>query len=100
MVLDRAYSKWLPITSYVSQGSILGPLLFLVYVNDIPKYIRFQSTIALFANDTKPYKSIDFPSAKMISKLTSTPYKHGVSTGVWNLISQNCQVLFVSRRKP
>ena len=50
--IDGAMSSLLPVYSGVPQGSILGPLLFLVYVNDIPTTICY-STAYLFADDTK-----------------------------------------------
>ena len=44
-------SNWTRVKSGVPQGTILGPILFLVYINDLPSEI--QSPIKLFADDTK-----------------------------------------------
>ena len=40
------------VTSGVHQGSVLGPLLCLIYINDIPDYIQNNSTVKRFADDT------------------------------------------------
>ena len=53
----RTFSTWSPVTSGVPQGTILGPTLFLLYVNDIPNVVT--SSIKMFADDTKIYREIN-----------------------------------------
>ena len=55
-------SDWTDVTSGIPQGSVLGPILFLVYINDLPGAIR--GLMKIFADDAKVYceiESIDTP---------------------------------------
>ena len=51
-------SDWLTVTSGVPQDSLLGPLFFIVYINDLPRVISKDSSIALYADDSKMYRVI------------------------------------------
>ena len=50
--IDGFSSPLLPVKSGVPQGSVLGPLLFLIFINDIPDHIS-SSALFLFADDSK-----------------------------------------------
>lgn len=58
VVIDNESSDFLPVTSGVPQGSILGPLLFLIFINDMPNVISKETSLPLFADDSKCFRVI------------------------------------------
>ena len=60
IILNGQHSTWTKISAGVPQGSILGPLLFLVYINDIT--IGLDSEVKLFADDTCLFSVITQPN--------------------------------------
>ena len=58
VVLEGETSTSVPVTSGVPQGTVLGPILFLVYINDLSEYIS-NSTVRLFTDDCILYRQID-----------------------------------------
>ena len=57
VVLDGESSDIAPVTSGVPQGTVLGPVLFLVYINDLSEYMK-SSQLRLFADDSIICKTI------------------------------------------
>jgi hypothetical protein len=57
VVLENTTSDKIPVLSGVPQGTVLGPILFLIYINDLPEYLK-HSNIRLFADDSIIYRKI------------------------------------------
>jgi hypothetical protein len=70
---QMSFSAWGKITDRIAQVSILGPLLFLINVNDLPKTIHDKTVPILFIDDisiiVKSLTSKDFQTAVIWSQL-------------------------------
>ena len=56
VVVDGEASSWVPVESGVPQGTVLGPQLFLTFINDLPKAVK--SNVRLFADDCVVYREV------------------------------------------
>ena len=98
VVLDGESSDELPVSSKVPQGSVLGSILFLLYINDLPS---LQSQVRLFADDTAVYLTVheQEDAAKLQNDLDILQEWERV----WNMKfnPSMCQTLHITRsRRP
>ena len=98
MVLNGHSSDWTDVISGVPQGSVLGPLLFLIYINDLPEAVCGDSMI--FADDTKLYSSV--ATSQERSTLQSDLEALARWSETWQLPFNDakCKILHLGRGNP
>lgn len=96
--VEDAFSSWKPVTSGIPQGSVLGPVLFVIFINDLPEVT--ESFVEMFADDTKIYMPLknEADSAKLqqdIHNLTDWATK-------WQLRfnASKCKTLHLGNNNP
>ncbi len=77
VMIDGGYSSWKPVTSGIPQGSILGPFLFVVFINDLPDDVK--NLVYMFADDTKVF-----------AKVTNDQERQSLQDDLDNLVKWSC----------
>jgi hypothetical protein len=62
VIVNGAESNEAPVVSGIPQGSYIGPILFVLYINDLPRHA--QSQVRIFADDTKLFNKSDDTEAR------------------------------------
>ena len=100
VVVDGECSKSAPVTSGVPQGTVLGPLLFLLYINDIPNVISPGTYIRLFADDCLVYRVIKSPEDQRILQNDLDSLQAWTEKWGMKFNPGKCQVMHIARNKP
>ena len=99
VTLNGTYSSSMPIVYGVPQGSILGPLLFVIYINDLPGISDFAKFI-LYADDANilisgtTLEEIQFKANQLISRLVDWVGANGLSLN----LKKTCYMIFTRKR--
>ena len=98
VVLKGETSDTVPVTSGVPQGSVLGPALFLVYINDLPESVR--STARLFADDSILYRVINNQRDAELLQLDLNSLEKWEDMWQMQFAPDKCKVIRISRKTP
>ena len=100
VVADGEESASAPVVSGVPQGSVLGPLLFLLYINDMPSVVSKGTCLRLFADDSLVYRVINSPEDHIILQTDLKNLQRWTMRWGMRFNPSKCQVMHIARTRP
>ena len=98
VVINNTVSSLCNVISGVPQGTVLGPILFLIYINDLPDCIR-HSTIRLFADDCIIYRPIASLNDSILLQQDLDALYSWTETWLMRLNTSKCHVMNVTQAR-
>ena len=98
VTVDGCYSDWSKVTSGIPQGSVLGPTLFVMFVNDLPDVTC--SHTQLYADDAKIYSSVHSQTSCHTLQCDLNNISTWSSEWQLPLNSQKCKILHLGHNNP
>ena len=99
VVIDGATSQWASVTSGVPQGSLLGPLLFIIFINDLPGVAIGDVFTSLCADDTIVYHNINTIEDCISMQKTLTNMDTWTRHNNIRFSVSKCKALTITRKK-
>ena len=99
VVVKGEASDWLTVTPGVPQGSLLGPLFFIIYINDLPGVISKDSSIALYADDSKMYRVINTQEDLSSFQSDIDNLSYWCKMNKMTINTKKCKIMRITRKK-